>query len=100
MNEYLCYGVISRIRQTHRYLPIHTFSLFPCIGLVLCESLLLCDTGGPQHCLACKNMQWAQAARLAFLASHHAALVALLQIRSISSVIGAAQEVKFRLMSQ
>lgn len=72
----------------------------PCsgIGLALCERLLSHDAEGLQLCLACRNMQRAQAARSALLASHPRAQVALLQMdtSSISSVIAAAQEVKLR----
>uniref|UniRef100_H3D6L5 3-keto-steroid reductase/17-beta-hydroxysteroid dehydrogenase 7 n=1 Tax=Tetraodon nigroviridis TaxID=99883 RepID=H3D6L5_TETNG len=68
------------------------------IGLALCERLLSHDAEGLQLCLACRNMQRAQAARSALLASHPRAQVALLQMdtSSISSVIAAAQEVKLR----
>ncbi|KAK5870009.1 hypothetical protein PBY51_024675 [Eleginops maclovinus] len=67
------------------------------IGLALCERLLQ-DTEGLQLCLACRNMQRAQAARSALLTSHPSAQVALLQMdtSSISSVLAAAQEVKLR----
>lgn len=75
-------------------------SVFPCsgIGLALCERLLSHDAAGLQLCLACRNMQRAQAARSALLASHPMAQVALLQMDTsrISSVIAAAQEVKLR----
>ncbi|KAI9547772.1 hypothetical protein NQZ68_015038 [Dissostichus eleginoides] len=67
------------------------------IGLALCERLLQ-DTESLQLCLACRNMQRAQAARSALLTSHPSAQVALLQMdtSSISSVLAAAQEVKLR----
>lgn len=75
-------------------------SVFPRsgIGLALCERLLSHDAAGLQLCLACRNMQRAQAARSALLASHPMAQVALLQMdtSSVSSVIAAAQEVKLR----
>lgn len=73
-------------------------SLFSGIGLALCERLLSYDSEGLQLCLACRNMQRAQAARTALLASHPGAQVALLQMdtSSISSVVAAAQEVKLR----
>uniref|UniRef100_UPI0037E9AD3A 3-keto-steroid reductase/17-beta-hydroxysteroid dehydrogenase 7 isoform X2 n=1 Tax=Semicossyphus pulcher TaxID=241346 RepID=UPI0037E9AD3A len=68
------------------------------IGLALCERLLSQDTEGLQLCLACRNIQRAQAARSALLTSHPAAQVALLQMdtSSISSVMKAAQEIKLR----
>ncbi|XP_061593806.1 3-keto-steroid reductase [Cololabis saira] len=68
------------------------------IGLALCERLLSQDSEGLQLCLACRNMQRAQAARSALLASHPAAHVHLLQLdtSSVSSVIIAAQEIKLR----
>lgn len=75
----------------------HVFSCSG-IGLALCERLLSQDTDGLQLCLACRNMQRAQAARSALLTSHPAAQVALLQMdtSSISSVVRAAREVKLR----
>lgn len=68
------------------------------IGLALCERLLLQNPEGLRLCLACRNMQRAQAAHSALLASHPAAQVTLLHVdtSSISSVIGAAQEVRLR----
>ncbi|XP_041646834.1 3-keto-steroid reductase [Cheilinus undulatus] len=68
------------------------------IGLALCERLLSLDTEGLQLCLACRNMQRAQAARSALLASHPNAQIALLQMdtSSITSVFSAAQEIKLR----
>uniref|UniRef100_A0A3B5LW56 3-keto-steroid reductase/17-beta-hydroxysteroid dehydrogenase 7 n=1 Tax=Xiphophorus couchianus TaxID=32473 RepID=A0A3B5LW56_9TELE len=48
------------------------------IGLALCERLLSHDTEGLLLCLACRNVQRAQAARAALLASHPAAQVDLL----------------------
>lgn len=73
-------------------------SLCSGIGLALCERLLSHDSEGLQLCLACRNMQRAQAARSALLASHPGAQVALLQMdtSSVSSVVAAAQEVKLR----
>lgn len=71
---------------------------FSGIGLALCERLLAHDSEGLQLCLACRNMQRAQAARAALLASHPGAQVALLQMdtSSVSSVLAASQEVKLR----
>ncbi|XP_047230292.1 3-keto-steroid reductase isoform X1 [Girardinichthys multiradiatus] len=68
------------------------------IGLALCERLLSHDTEGLHLCLACRNMQRAQAARSDLLASYPAAQVDLLQMdtSSVSSVLSAAQEVKVR----
>ncbi|XP_028260020.1 3-keto-steroid reductase/17-beta-hydroxysteroid dehydrogenase 7 [Parambassis ranga] len=68
------------------------------IGLALCERLLSQIPEGLQLCLACRNMQRAQAAHSALLASHPAAQVALLHMdtSSISSIIRAAQEVRLR----
>uniref|UniRef100_A0A3Q4ACI9 3-keto-steroid reductase/17-beta-hydroxysteroid dehydrogenase 7 n=1 Tax=Mola mola TaxID=94237 RepID=A0A3Q4ACI9_MOLML len=62
------------------------------------KRLLSRDTEGLQLCLACRNMQRAQAARSALLASHPTARVALLQMdtSSVASVVAAAQEVKLR----
>ncbi|XP_028856100.1 3-keto-steroid reductase/17-beta-hydroxysteroid dehydrogenase 7 isoform X1 [Denticeps clupeoides] len=67
------------------------------IGLALCERLLAHD-GQIQLCLACRNMQRAEAARLALLASHPESQVALLQldVGSVRSVFQAAKEVKLR----
>ncbi|XP_034566153.1 3-keto-steroid reductase [Notolabrus celidotus] len=68
------------------------------IGLALCERLLTQDTEGLQLCLACRNIQRAQAARSALLASHPKAQVALLQMdtSSVTSVFNAAKEIKLR----
>lgn len=73
-------------------------SPFSGIGLALCERLLSHDSEGLQLCLACRNMQRAEAARSALMASHPGAQVALLQMdtSNISSVLAAAQEVKLR----
>ncbi|XP_020795198.1 3-keto-steroid reductase/17-beta-hydroxysteroid dehydrogenase 7 isoform X2 [Boleophthalmus pectinirostris] len=67
------------------------------IGLALCERLLTEDSG-LRLCLACRNMQRAEAARSALLTSHPSAHVDLLQldIGAVKSVISAAQEVKAR----
>lgn len=82
---------------TAPYTPLYV-SLCSGIGLALCERLLTHDSEGLQLCLACRNMQRAEAARSALLASHPTAQVVLLQMdtSSISSVIDAAQEVKLR----
>uniref|UniRef100_A0A674NWJ0 3-keto-steroid reductase/17-beta-hydroxysteroid dehydrogenase 7 n=1 Tax=Takifugu rubripes TaxID=31033 RepID=A0A674NWJ0_TAKRU len=68
------------------------------IGLALCERLLSHDPEGLQLCLACRDVQRARDARAALLASHPTAHVTLVQMdtSSVSSVIGAAQEVKRR----
>ncbi|XP_059197522.1 3-keto-steroid reductase [Centropristis striata] len=68
------------------------------IGLALCERLLSQDSEGLQLCLACRNLQRAQAARSALLTSHPTAQVALLHLdtSSMASVLTAAQEVKRR----
>ncbi|XP_061903075.1 3-keto-steroid reductase [Entelurus aequoreus] len=67
------------------------------IGLALCERLL---TEDPQLllCLACRNMQKAQAARRALLTSHaHARLDLLhLDVASVQSVLAAARELRSR----
>nr|XP_061787280.1 3-keto-steroid reductase/17-beta-hydroxysteroid dehydrogenase 7-like [Nerophis lumbriciformis] len=67
------------------------------IGLALCERLL---TEDPQLllCLACRNMQKAQAARRALLTSHaHAHLDLLhLDVASVQSVLAAARELQSR----
>ncbi|XP_061752861.1 3-keto-steroid reductase isoform X1 [Nerophis ophidion] len=67
------------------------------IGLALCERLL---TEDPQLllCLACRNMQKAQAARRALLTSHaHARLDLLhLDVASVQSVLAAARELRAR----
>ncbi|XP_030017030.1 3-keto-steroid reductase-like [Sphaeramia orbicularis] len=67
------------------------------IGLALCERLLTED-GQLRLCLACRNMQRAEAARTALLTSHPDAHVDLLHldVGSVQSVLSAAQEVKTR----
>ncbi|XP_048844799.1 3-keto-steroid reductase [Brienomyrus brachyistius] len=67
------------------------------IGLALCERLLSLDSQ-VSLCLACRNMQRAEAARSALLASHSDAHINLirLDVGDISSVLRAAQEVKMR----
>ncbi|AWP04423.1 putative 3-keto-steroid reductase-like [Scophthalmus maximus] len=67
------------------------------IGLALCERLLTED-GQLRLCLACRNMQRAEAARSALLASHTDAHVDLLHldVGSVQSVLAAAEEVKAR----
>ncbi|KAF3858699.1 hypothetical protein F7725_011900 [Dissostichus mawsoni] len=67
------------------------------IGLALCERLLTEDSQ-LRLCLACRNMQRAEAARSALLTSHSNAHVDLLQldVGSVQSVLSAAQEVKAR----
>lgn len=67
------------------------------IGRALCERLLTEDSG-LRLCLACRNMQRAEAARSALLSSHSHANVDLLQldVDSAQSVLGAAQEIKVR----
>ncbi|XP_020506912.2 3-keto-steroid reductase/17-beta-hydroxysteroid dehydrogenase 7 [Labrus bergylta] len=67
------------------------------IGLALCERLLTEDST-LRLCLACRNMQRAQAARSALLTSHPDARVDLLHldVGSVQSVLTAAQEVKTR----
>ncbi|XP_070701207.1 3-keto-steroid reductase/17-beta-hydroxysteroid dehydrogenase 7-like [Pempheris klunzingeri] len=67
------------------------------IGLALCERLLT-DDSQLRLCLACRNMQRAEAARSALLASHADARVDLLHldVGSVQSVLAAAQEVKAR----
>ncbi|KAM8726903.1 3-keto-steroid reductase/17-beta-hydroxysteroid dehydrogenase 7-like [Acanthopagrus schlegelii] len=67
------------------------------IGLALCERLLAED-GQLRLCLACRNMQRAEAARSALLASRTDARVDLLHldVGSVESVLTAAQEVKAR----
>ncbi|KAF7664693.1 hypothetical protein LDENG_00169070 [Lucifuga dentata] len=67
------------------------------IGLALCERLLGEDS--QLHlCLACRNMQRAEAARSVLLTSHPNAHVDLLHldVGSVQSVLTAAQEVKAR----
>ena len=68
------------------------------IGLALCERLLSEDEGQLRLCLACRNMQRAEAARAALLNSHPKAHVDLLRldVGSVRSVLRAAQEVKSR----
>lgn len=68
------------------------------IGLALCERLLSQDAETLQLCLACRNLQRAEAARSALLTSHPTARVDLLHLdtSSISSVISAAQEIRLR----
>lgn len=68
------------------------------IGLALCERLLMEDSR-LRLCLACRNMQRAEAARSALLASHTDACVDLLHldVGSVQSVLTAAEEIKARL---
>lgn len=70
------------------------------IGRALCERLLAEDSG-LRLCLACRNMQRAEAARSALLSSHSLANVDLLQldVGSAQSVLGAAQEIKARYVN-
>ncbi|XP_054617690.1 3-keto-steroid reductase isoform X2 [Dunckerocampus dactyliophorus] len=67
------------------------------IGLALCERLLTEDAQ-LRLCLACRNMQRAEAARSALLTSHSEARVDLvhLDVGSVQSVLTAAQELKAR----
>nr|XP_057922639.1 3-keto-steroid reductase isoform X1 [Doryrhamphus excisus] len=67
------------------------------IGLALCERLLTEDAR-LRLCLACRNMQRAEAARFALLTSHSDAHVDLLHldVGSVQSVLTAAQELKSR----
>ncbi|XP_060940648.1 3-keto-steroid reductase/17-beta-hydroxysteroid dehydrogenase 7-like [Limanda limanda] len=67
------------------------------IGLALCERLLTEDAQ-LLLCLACRNMQRAEAARDALLTSHSDARVDLLHldVGSVESVLAAAQEVRAR----
>uniref|UniRef100_A0A672TFR1 3-keto-steroid reductase/17-beta-hydroxysteroid dehydrogenase 7 n=1 Tax=Sinocyclocheilus grahami TaxID=75366 RepID=A0A672TFR1_SINGR len=65
------------------------------IGLALCERLLSQDAQ-LQLCLACRNMQRAEAARQALLVSHPQAQVTLLHldVGNMRSVLSAAEEFK------
>ncbi|MED6279766.1 hypothetical protein CHARACLAT_004011 [Characodon lateralis] len=67
------------------------------IGLALCERLLSSDSQ-VRLCLACRNMERAEAARAALLTSHSSARIDLLHldVGSVQSVLGAAEEVKTR----
>ncbi|XP_075340096.1 3-keto-steroid reductase/17-beta-hydroxysteroid dehydrogenase 7-like isoform X2 [Odontesthes bonariensis] len=67
------------------------------IGLALCERLLTKDFQ-LRLCLACRNMQRAEAARSALLNSHSSARVDLLHldVGSVQSVLSAAKEIKSR----
>ncbi|KAM7378996.1 hypothetical protein PAMP_004576 [Pampus punctatissimus] len=67
------------------------------IGLALCNRLLTEDSQ-LRLCLACRNMQRAQAARSTLLTSHTDAHVDVvhLDVGSVQSVLTAAQEVKAR----
>ncbi|XP_042284866.1 3-keto-steroid reductase/17-beta-hydroxysteroid dehydrogenase 7-like [Thunnus maccoyii] len=67
------------------------------IGLALCDRLLTVDSQ-LRLCLACRNMQRAQAARSALLTSHTDAHVDIvhLDVGSVQSVLTAAQEVNAR----
>ncbi|XP_024290924.2 3-keto-steroid reductase/17-beta-hydroxysteroid dehydrogenase 7 [Oncorhynchus nerka] len=67
------------------------------IGLALCERLLYEDSQ-LQLCLACRNMQRAEAARSALLTSHPDAQIDLLHldVGSVRSVLHAAHKVKAR----
>lgn len=72
-------------------------SLYSGVGLALCERLLTEDSQ-LRLCLACRNMQRAQAARSALLTSHNNANIDLLHldVGSVESVLAASQEVKAR----
>lgn len=74
-----------------------TVSLCSGIGLALCERLLM-ENSQIRLCLACRNMQRAEAARATLLTSHTDARVDLLRldVGSVRSVLAAAQEVKTR----
>ncbi|XP_022068712.1 3-keto-steroid reductase/17-beta-hydroxysteroid dehydrogenase 7-like isoform X2 [Acanthochromis polyacanthus] len=67
------------------------------IGLALCERLLTEDSQ-LRLCLACRNLQRAEAARSALLTSHVDAHIDLLQldVGSVQSVLNAAQQIKSR----
>ncbi|XP_072220242.1 3-keto-steroid reductase/17-beta-hydroxysteroid dehydrogenase 7-like isoform X2 [Leuresthes tenuis] len=67
------------------------------IGLALCERLLTKDFQ-LRLCLACRNMQRAEAARSALLNSHTSARVDLLHldVGSVQSVLNAVKEIKSR----
>ncbi|XP_068558019.1 3-keto-steroid reductase/17-beta-hydroxysteroid dehydrogenase 7-like isoform X1 [Cebidichthys violaceus] len=82
-------------RREQFFLP--SFALPSGIGLALCERLLTTDSR-LRLCLACRNMQRAEAARSALLTSHSDARVDLLHldVGSVQSVLTAAQEVKDR----
>ncbi|XP_077413000.1 3-keto-steroid reductase/17-beta-hydroxysteroid dehydrogenase 7-like isoform X4 [Vanacampus margaritifer] len=71
------------------------------IGLALCERLLT-EHIQLRLCLACRNMQRAEAARSALLASHARAHVDLLHldVGSAQSVLAAARELKARNNAQ
>ena len=67
------------------------------IGLALCDRLLTKDFQ-LRLCLACRNMQRAEAARSTLLNSHTSARVDLLHldVGSVQSVLNAAKEIKSR----
>lgn len=67
------------------------------IGLALCERLLTQDVH-LQLCLACRNMQRAEAARQALLVSHPGAHISLLHldVGNMYSVIRAAEDFKLK----
>ncbi len=71
------------------------YCVFSGIGLALCERLLSQDAQ-LQLCLACRNMQRAEAARQALLVSHPQAQVTLLHldVGNMHSVLRAAEEFK------
>uniref|UniRef100_A0A8P4GP26 3-keto-steroid reductase/17-beta-hydroxysteroid dehydrogenase 7 n=1 Tax=Dicentrarchus labrax TaxID=13489 RepID=A0A8P4GP26_DICLA len=77
------------------YLP--SVTLCSGIGLALCERLLT-EESQLRLCLACRNLQRAEAARASLLTSHADASVDLLHldVGSVQSVLAAAQEVKAR----
>lgn len=56
------------------------------------------EDGHLRLCLACRNMQRAEAARSALLASHADALIDLLHldVGSVQSVLTAAEEIRAR----
>ncbi|CAG5897010.1 unnamed protein product [Menidia menidia] len=70
------------------------------IGLALCERLLTANNQ-LRLCLACRNMQRAEAARSALLSSQTSARIDLLHldVGSVQSVLSAAKEIKSRYSS-
>lgn len=98
---YFICEVISQLFRESLLIRVHGCVCLPSvcsgIGLALCERLLTEDTQ-LWLCLACRNMQRAEAARSALLTSHAGAHVDLLQldVGSVESVLNAAKVVKSR----
>lgn len=88
---------LSLFACVHVHVCLTSVSVCSGIGLALCDRLLTVDSQ-LRLCLACRNMQRAEAARSTLLTSHTDAHVDVLHldVGSVQSVLTAAQEVKAR----